>query len=69
MEFRTARPIRISLAVGGAVVVLLVVAPFVIPANRFRPTIEQAHRRRLAATFHSAACACRCFTSRSRPRR
>jgi AsmA protein len=41
MEFRTARPIRISLAVGSAVVVLLVVAPFVIPANRFRPTIEQ----------------------------
>jgi AsmA protein len=41
MEFRTARTIRIGLAIGGAVVVLLVVAPFVIPANRFRPTIEQ----------------------------
>jgi AsmA protein len=41
MDFRTARAVRISLAVGGAVVVLLVAAPFVIPADRFRPTIEQ----------------------------
>jgi len=42
MELRTARAVRISLAVGGAVVALLAVAPFVIPANRFRPTIEQS---------------------------
>ena len=42
MEFSTARTVRISLAVGSAVVVLLVVALFVIPANRFRPTIEQS---------------------------
>ena len=41
MEFSTARAVRISLAVGAAVVVLLVVARFVIPADRFRPTIEQ----------------------------
>jgi AsmA protein len=42
MEFRTARTARISLAVGGAVLVLLVVALFVIPANRFRPAIERS---------------------------
>ena len=42
MGFRTARTVRISLAVGSAVVVLLVVALFVIPANRFRPAIEQS---------------------------
>jgi AsmA protein len=41
MEFNTARAVRTSLAVGGAVVVLLVVALFVIPTNRFRPTIER----------------------------
>jgi AsmA protein len=42
MEFSTARTVRIGLAVGSAVVVLLVVALFVIPANRFRPAIEQS---------------------------
>jgi AsmA protein len=42
MEFRTARTVRIGLAVGSAVAVLLVVALFVIPANRFRPAIEQS---------------------------
>ena len=42
MDFKTARTVRISLAVGSAVVVLLVVTLFVIPANRFRPAIEQS---------------------------
>src|SRR5689334_16970872 len=42
MEFSTPRTVRISLAVGSAVVVLLVVALFVIPTNRFRPTIERS---------------------------
>jgi AsmA protein len=41
MDSRSARTVRISLAVGGAVVVLLVVALFVMPTNRFRPTIER----------------------------
>jgi uncharacterized protein involved in outer membrane biogenesis len=38
---RFSRAARIGVAVGGAVVALLVVAPFLIPANRFRSTIEQ----------------------------
>ena len=42
MELKTARTVRISLAVGAAVVVLLLVALFVIPANRFRPAIERS---------------------------
>jgi AsmA protein len=42
MEFRTPRTVRISLVVGGAVIVLLVLALFGIPADRFRPTIEQS---------------------------
>lgn len=41
MEFRTARTVRITLAVGSAAVVLLVAALLVMPANRFRLTIEQ----------------------------
>jgi len=35
------RTLRISLTIGGVVVVLLAVTPFVIPANQFRPAIEQ----------------------------
>ena len=36
------RTLRISLIIGGALVVLLVIAPFLIPVNQFRPTIERS---------------------------
>jgi len=34
------RTVRISLAIGGAIVVLLVIMPFLISVDQFRPTIE-----------------------------
>src|SRR5271166_5507690 len=41
MEVIMNSKVRIVLIVVGVLVVLLIVAPFLIPVNQFRPTIEQ----------------------------
>jgi hypothetical protein len=41
MEVLVSRRLRIIVIVLGVLIVLLVIIPFLIPINRFRPTIEQ----------------------------
>src|SRR5437763_1485211 len=46
------RTLRISLIVGGALAVLLVLAPFLIPVNQFRPIIERSASAALGRNVH-----------------
>ena len=58
------RGFKIAAIVVGVLIVLLAVAPFLIPVNQFRPTIEQKASAALGRKVESETLACRCSAAR-----